>query len=139
MKNLHYYLILPVFMLIIGCTATQNRHSYSQLNGSWTPVKQEMGGKELPENYFRTQKLIIQDTVYSLTAESVDTGTLTYKNGQMDIYGKEGVNKNKHFTALYKLEGKQLTIVYNLKGDSYPSAFETKSKPALFLSVYQKD
>jgi len=139
MKNLHYYLILPVLMLIISCTATQNRHPYSQLNGNWTPVKQEMGGKELPENYFRTQKLIIQDTVYSLTAESVDTGTLTYKNGQMDIYGKEGVNKNKHFTALYKLEGKQLTIVYNLKGDSYPSAFETKSNPALFLSVYQKD
>ena len=126
-------------LLTIGCATTHKTTSLTQLNGSWTPTKQEIGGKDLPTTYFRAQKLIIQDTAYTLTAESVDKGTLTYKNGQMDIYGKEGVNKGKHFTALYKLDNNQLTIVYNLKGDSYPTDFETKSKPTLFLSVFKKD
>lgn len=93
----------------------------------------------MPATYFQTQTLFIRDTTYTLTAESVDKGTLTYKKGRMDIYGKEGVNKDKHFTTLYKLDDKQLTIIYNLKGDSYPLNFETKSSPTLFLSVFKKE
>ncbi len=92
-------------LLIFGCSTTKKAESnLTLLNGSWTPFKQEIGGKELPPSYFQTQKLIILDTTYTFTAESVDKGILNYKKGQMDIYGKEGVNKGKHFTALYKLE-----------------------------------
>lgn len=132
--------ILSIICLTIGCAITKNSMSSSNiLNGNWTPVKQEMGGKELPAIIFQKQKLIISDTTYILNAESVDKGILNYKNGQMDIYGKEGVNTGKHFTAIYKLENEQLTICYNLKGDSYPPAFETNSKPFLFLSVFKKD
>jgi uncharacterized protein (TIGR03067 family) len=109
------------------------------LNGSWTPVKQEIGGNPLPAAVFQKQKLVILDTVYTFTAESVDKGRLSYQNGQMDIYGREGVNSGKHYTAIYKLDNDQLTICYNLAGDSYPMAFETKSKPILFLSVFKKD
>lgn len=127
-------------LLIFSCSSIKKASSnLALLNGSWTPVKQEIGGKDLPASYFQAQKLLIQDTTYTFTAESVDKGTLNYNNGQMDIYGKEGVNKGKHFTALYKLENNQLAIIYNLKGDSYPSDFETKSKPTLFLSVFKKD
>ncbi len=132
--------IICLLTFCVSCSTTQKISTSSNiLNGNWTPIKQEMGGKDLPTTYFQAQKLVVQDTTYTLTAESVDKGTLTYKNGQMDIYGKEGVNKGKHFTALYKLENNQLTIVYNLKGDSYPLDFETKSKPTLFLSVFKKD
>jgi uncharacterized protein (TIGR03067 family) len=132
--------ILMLSSLIFSCSTTKKVSSYlTTLNGSWTPIKQEIGGKDLPATYFQAQKLFIQDTTYILTAESVDKGTLTYKSEQMDIYGKEGVNRGKHFTALYKLDNNQLTIVYNLKGDSYPLDFETKSKPTLFLSVFKKD
>jgi uncharacterized protein (TIGR03067 family) len=87
---------------------------------------------------FQTQKLIITDSIYTLKAESVDKGTLKYKDGQMDINGKDGVNAGKHFTAIYKIENDQLTICYNLKGDVYPSNFETKSAPTFFLSVFKK-
>lgn len=132
-------MILPMVLFAIGCTTTRGTKYLTQLNGNWTPIKQEIGGKNLPTTYFQTQKLLIQNTTYTLTAESVDKGTLTYKNGQMDIYGKVGVNKGKHFTALYKLDNNQLTIVYNLTGDTYPTEFETKSKPTLFLSVFKKD
>jgi uncharacterized protein (TIGR03067 family) len=56
----------------------------------------------------------------------------------MDIYGKEGVNNGKHYTAIYKLENGQLSICYNLKGDSYPGSFDTKGKPLFFISVFRK-
>ena len=133
-------LILTFICVTIGCTTTKkNSMSSNFLNGNWTPIKQEIGGKDLPAVFFQKQKLIINDSNYTFSAESVDKGTLKYKGGQMDIYGKEGVNTGKHFTAIYKLDNDQLTICYNLKGDSYPSDFETKSKPILFLSVFKKD
>lgn len=132
--------ILTFICLSFGCT-TSNKHSLHShvLNGSWTPIKQEIGGKDLPPIVFQKQKLIINDSTYIFSAESIDKGILKYLNGQMDIYGKDGVNTGKHFTGIYKLDKDQLTICYNLTGESYPSDFETKSKPTLFLSVFKKD
>jgi hypothetical protein len=55
----------------------------------------------------------------------------------MDIYGKEGVNTGKHFTAIYKLENNRLTICYNLAGDKYPELFDTKGRKQYFLCVFK--
>jgi uncharacterized protein (TIGR03067 family) len=132
-------LLFTIVCLTFGCATAKNNSKVSfNLNGTWTPIKQEIGGKELPAVVFQSQKLIITDSSYTLTAESVDKGILKYKDGQRDIYGKEGVNSGKHFTAIYKIENNRLTLCYNLKEGAYPSNFETKSAPTLFLSVFQK-
>ena len=126
--------------LSIGCASTKNTKTNSNpLNGTWIPVKQEMGGKEFPKAIYETQKLIISDSNYTVIAESIDKGVVKYKDDKMDIYGKEGVNKGKHFTAIYKYDNGELTVCYNLAGDSYPAAFETKPKTYLFLSVFKKE
>ncbi len=131
--------IFTIFCIAIGCSSSKKSSVVSNpLNGNWTPVREEFAGKELPAAAFKTQKLIISDSAYTFIAESVDKGTLKYKDGLMDIYGKEGVNSGKHFSAIYKFENNQLTVCYNLAGDSYPAGFETKSKPMLFLSVFEK-
>lgn len=124
----------------LGCISPKKAvTTTNKFNGTWIPVKQEISGKELPKAVYEKQKLVIIDSNYTLTAESVDKGIVKYGSGdKMDIYGKEGVNMGKHFTAIYKFENEQLTICYNLAGDSYPDAFETKSKPTLFLSVFTK-
>ncbi len=136
------------FLLIfsLGCSDTKHATPGSstnvnlgKLNGNWIPVKQEIHGTTLPASTFKTQKLTIDDSTYSFVAESVDKGTVKYADYRMDIYGKEGVNAGKHFTAIYKFENGELTICYNLGGDSYPEAFETNSKPLLFLSVFKKE
>ena len=137
MKHL---LVLLIICLSISCTTTKNTKSPATiLNGTWIPIKQQMGGKELPPAAFEKQKLIILDSNYTFIAESVDKGLVKYDNGKMDIYGKEGINTGKHFTTIYKYENEQLTVCYNLLGDSYPESFETKSKRTLFLSVYKKE
>jgi uncharacterized protein (TIGR03067 family) len=134
-------LIIFIFLLIssLACISTNNTTVKSgNLNGTWIPVKQEIGGTALPNAAFEKQSLTIIDSNYTFIAESVDKGVVQYSNGKMDIYGKDGVNAGKHITAIYKYENEQLTICYNLTGDSYPQAFETKGKPLLFLSTFKK-
>jgi len=85
------------------------------------------------------------DTTYTFIAESVDKGVLKYDHEKMDIYGREGVNAGKHFTAIYKFvtdssnKGEQLAICYNLTGNGYPETFDTKGQRTFFLSVYRKE
>ena len=135
-------LITFIFVCSIGlsCTTTKKvTMPINILNGTWIPIKQEIGGKELPAVVLEKQKLIISDSTYTFIAESTDKGIVEYKDNKMDIYSKEGVNVGKHFTAIYKLENGLLTVCYNLAGDSYPDIFETQSKPTFFLSVFKKE
>lgn len=135
-----------LLMLSLGITRLSSDHvgtkklliTSNKLKGTWLPIKQEFGGKMLPKAAFETQKLVIEDSTYTVTAESVDKGILKYGEDKMDIYGKDGVNAGKHFTAIYKYENDELTICYNLSGDSYPQTFETKGKPLFFLSVFKR-
>ncbi len=138
MKKIQFILLfLP--LLFASCSMWNQKMNEPSINGTWIPIRQEMGGQELPVSFFQTQKLIIKDSAYVLIAESMDKGSLNYANGKMDIYGEEGENIGNHFMALYKLEDNFLTIVYNLAGDSYPNDFETQSKETLFLSVFRRE
>lgn len=131
-----------IFLTLLGLSCARTNHITIELNkynGTWIPIKQEMGGTLLSNSAFENQKLIINDSSYTVIAESVDKGIVKYKDNKMDIYGKDGANADKHFTAICKYDNEQLTICYNLSGDSYPEAFETKSKPTLFLSVFRRE
>jgi len=133
-------------LLCFNCgTTKKTANASNKLNGTWIPFKEEFGGTSLPATAFATQKLIIMDTTYTFTAESVDKGVLKYDHEKMDIYGKEGVNAGKHFTAIYKFvtdssnKGEQLAICYNLTGNGYPETFDTKGQRTFFLSVFRKE
>ena len=129
-----------LFVLCLVCISSINVTAQSNpLNGSWKPVKLEIDDSALPSETFEKQKLIISDSNYTFIAESVDKGIARYKDGKMDIYGKDGVNNGKHFTAIYKFENELLLICYNLAGDKYPETFETKGKPTYFLATFKKE
>ena len=108
------------------------------LDGTWIPIEQEIGGAPLSKSIFQNQKLILRVGTYIVHAENVDKGTLEYQDGKMDIFEKEGPNKDKHITAIYKLENDTLTICYNLTGSDYPTEFESISRPYLFLSIFKR-
>jgi uncharacterized protein (TIGR03067 family) len=130
--------IIFVSLLIfsLGCASTKSAKNSFALDGEWIPIHQEFGGNELPPASFAQQRLIMKDSSYNVLAESADKGIARYSNNKMDIFGKDGPNAGKHYPAIYKLENNQLTICYNLKGNGYPEAFDTKGKPLFFLSVY---
>jgi uncharacterized protein (TIGR03067 family) len=132
---------LFVFILLlftIAC-ATQPKigTGSKKLNGTWVPVKQVLAGNVLPKAYYAKQKMIIRDSTYVVEAESMDRGKILVRKNKIDIYGKEGVNKGRHFTAIYKIENNQLIICYNLGGIGFPESFETEGKPLYFLSIFE--
>ena len=110
----------------------------NKLNGTWKPLQQEMSGNSIPELLLLRQSLVMADSNYTYTAESVDKGIIKIKGDKMDIYGREGVNKGKHFSAIFKLEKGLLTICYNLEGGIYPTSYDTKGKNKYLLSVFKK-
>ena len=131
--------LLPILAFAVGCTCSRNSSTKNnKLNGTWVPTKQELAGTSIPEGAFANQKLIINDSNYTFIAESADKGVVKYTGDKMDIYGRDGVNAGKHFTAIYKYENGELTICYNLLGSGYPESFETKGKAMYFLSVFKK-
>ncbi|HJW29536.1 MAG TPA: hypothetical protein VJ508_09845 [Saprospiraceae bacterium] len=131
-------LISMIFMLW-ACGSHKNMMSHAYpLDGTWIPVRQEFGGMTLHAAAFNHQSLILKDSTYTVMAESVDKGIVQYHDQKMDIYGREGVNAGKHFTALYKFDHGQLTICYDLKGGSYPSDFTTKANTMLFLAEFKR-
>ena len=117
----------------------QTTASTNKLNGTWIPQREEFGGNVLPPAAFANQRLFILDSTYSMRAESVDKGVVVYHDDKMDIYGRDGINAGKHFTAIHKFQQGQLTICYNLNGDAYPESFDTKGKPLYFLCVFKKE
>jgi uncharacterized protein (TIGR03067 family) len=132
--------VTTLLVFIAACTGSKKiTGSSNQLNGVWVPVKQYLGGTELPKAAFEMQKLFISDSNYTFTAESTDKGVVTYTGNKMDIYSKEGVNAGKHYTAIYKLENGELSICYNLAGNGYPETFETKGNPLYFFCVFKKE
>lgn len=130
---------IALLVAVTSCAGPKKAGSATAvLNGTWVPVQQEMGGKALPASFYQNQQMIISDSNYTVTAESVDKGVVSVHDNKIDIYGRDGVNKGKHFTAIYKYENEQLTICYDLSGKDYPQAFDTKGKPLYFLSVFRK-
>jgi uncharacterized protein (TIGR03067 family) len=137
---MRFLIFISLLIFGLGCASTKNATRIStKLNGTWVPINQELGGKSLPKAAFEKQKLILSDSAYTFISESIDKGIVKYKDDKMDIYGKQGVNAGRHYTAIYKYENDQLSICYNLLGDNYPEAFDTKGKPSLFLSVFKKE
>jgi len=133
-------LTLLVLSFLIGCSSSKESASNSgELNGGWFPIKQEIGGQELPPESFDGERLAIIGKSFLFIAESVDEGTVTYSDGKMDIYVETGANAGRHFKAIYKLENNILTICYDLRGGDYPEDFSTSEGSNLFLSVFIKE
>lgn len=137
MRPNNFFLLFVLF--VTGSFAIDARSQTNKFNGTWKTVRLEIDGSELPAESFQAQKLILSDSNYTFIAESVDKGIVRYKDGKMDIYGKDGVNNGRHFTAIYKFEGDLLVICYNMTGDKYPESFETKGKPAYFVAAFKKE
>jgi uncharacterized protein (TIGR03067 family) len=138
---INYLSSMRLSILLFACLsiALKANSQTNSLNGAWVPVTQEIGGFSVPNILFEKQKLILRDSTYTVIAESVDKGIVKYTGDKMDIYGNDGVNAGKHFTAIYKLENGLLTICYNLKGEEYPEIFDSHDKPMYFLSVFKRE
>jgi len=115
------------------------------LQGTWIPVKGELGGQPMADAVLKTITLKLNPSDYEVTVTSgpePDTGTWTLDATAnpkgMRITGVKGPNAGKTFPAIYELKTNTLCICYDLSGAKRPAEFKTSAGTQQFLVTYQR-
>jgi uncharacterized protein (TIGR03067 family) len=113
------------------------------IQGTWTPIKAELGGQPMPDAVLKTITLKLDGGKYEVSvAGAPDKGTYTINSStkpkSMIVTGTDGPNKGKTFPAIYELEADALRICYDLSGKQRPAEFKTVVGTQLYLVTYQR-
>lgn len=113
------------------------------VQGSWTPVKAELGGQPMTPAVLQSISLKLDGSRYEVSVGGhLDEGTYTIdatsKPRSMTITGTDGPNNGKTFPAIYELKGDTLRICYDLSGKQRPAEFESLPGTKLYLVTYQR-
>ena len=111
--------------------------------GKWKIVEAELGGLPIPAQGFEKMVLEMDETSYQLREEKViDSGLIELVSNAnpnaLIIAGLFGPNKGKTFQCIYKFEGEDMIMCYNLGGDGIPLTFETMPNSLFYLVKYRR-
>jgi len=136
---------LIAILSLVGLMTTfagDKSNDAKNIQGTWLPVKAEMGGAPMKEEVLKIITLKLDGGKYEVMAENVDKGTYlmdaTAKPKTIDITGTEGPNVGKKIPAIYELNGDTLRICYGLGGSSRPAEFKSLSGTQIFLVTYKR-
>ena len=114
----------------------------SKLDGTYTIVSGEHGGKALPKEHFEggivkfTDKAIMgtdkDKKEFFAATYTVDTSKTPWEV-TMTSKGKEKDAKEEKTTGLMKADGETVTIIYALPGGKTPTEFKTGENQNLFV------
>ncbi len=115
----------------------------TRLDGKWGAVEAELGGNKMPQSLISSITLTLDGASYATRVAGVaDRGTLSLNTDlvphTMDITGTEGPNKNKTILSIYKQNGDELVVCYNLAGDDYPETFVSPTNSQILLIRYKR-
>ena len=113
------------------------------LQGTWLPVKAELGGQPLPADLLKTIELKLDKNQYVATVSGEpDKGTWsvdsTAKPKSMTVIGVEGPNTGKTFPCIYEVKADTLRICYDLSGAKRPTEFKSTAGTKLYLVTYNR-
>lgn len=151
MKKL--FVVLVSIFVLAGCAGHREFREHEQvtdasLNGIWLVKKAELGGKDFPMP--PTFELQIADNKYRAgsTASSAPPGDrgklvlfgdeLAGEAARIDVLGEDGPNKGKRYPAIYRFNGRELEICYDLSQKERPSEFVSREGTMLLRVTYRK-
>jgi uncharacterized protein (TIGR03067 family) len=113
------------------------------IEGSWAPVKGELGGRPIAEQVLKTISLKLTEGKYEVVADGhPDSGTYTLDSTTapkaITVSGTDGPNKGKTFPCIYELHGDSLRICYDLSGRKRPTEFKSLTGTKLYLVTYNR-
>jgi uncharacterized protein (TIGR03067 family) len=113
------------------------------IQGSWTPVKAELGGQPMADAVLKTISLKLTNGKYDVyVGGQPDNGTYTLddttKPKSITVTGTDGPNRGKTFPAIYELNGDTLRICYDLSGAKRPAEFKSLAGTKLYLVTYNR-
>jgi uncharacterized protein (TIGR03067 family) len=147
MKHLLSLSLVLTFAIVAFAAAPNGDDDAKALQGTWLPVKGELGGQAMPEGVLKTIHLVLDDGKYTAyVGEEPDKGTYTLDAAAtpkgMTVTGTEGPNKGKTFPAIYELghndNGDTLRICYDLSGAKRPTEFKSVAGTKLYLVTYSR-
>ena len=113
------------------------------LTGKWKILMAELGGSKLPAKSFDKMVLELDQTSYQLIeGKVIDSGLVEIDEAvvpnAMIITGVFGPNKGKTSQCIFRFEGEDLIMCYNLGGDGPPKEFVTTDHPLFYLVRYRR-
>ena len=136
------------FLLLASCSTPEFRQRESitdtKLNGTWVIRKAEFGGKNFPMP--ATFELQITDNKYrGGVPPAIDSGKiilfgdeLAGQAARMDVVGEDGPNKGKRYPAIYRFNGRDLEICYDLSEKDRPTEFVSRDGTMLLRVTYSR-
>jgi uncharacterized protein (TIGR03067 family) len=119
-----------------------NADSQCRLEGAWVPVAASVAGQELLVAELRVKYLVLDGHDYSIIDRSnqiVDSGEYLVNESAsprtIDIVGRDGPNAGRSMLAIFELKDDQLTVCYDLDGDSRPENMQVQEEDQLLLSI----
>jgi uncharacterized protein (TIGR03067 family) len=134
--------LLLQFALAIAAFAGPT-HDSQDIQGTWLPVKAELGGKTMGNDFLTNTILQLDAGKYDVTvAGAHDKGVYILDAGlkpkTLDITGAEGPNAGRKIPCIYELDGNTLKICYGLGNSPRPSEFKSPSGTRYFLVTYKR-
>ncbi len=125
----------------LSVLAADDSDDAKALQGTWTPVKAELGGQPMSDQPLNVIVLELNKNEYEVTvAGNPDKGTWTVdsaaKPKAMTITGVQGPKAGKTFPAIHELKGDTLRICYDLSGATRPAEFKSTAGTKLYLVTY---
>jgi uncharacterized protein (TIGR03067 family) len=141
MKNL--LIVWLAALTSLTALAADDSADIKALQGTWLPVKAELGGKPMSADLLKTIQLKLDKNQYVATVSGEpDKGTWsvnsTTKPKSMTVVGVEGPNVGKTFPSIYEIKGDTLRICYDLSGTKRPTEFKSIAGTKLYLVTYNR-
>jgi len=136
-----YILCLCLAVVVSPAAFAADPPDTKAIEGSWTPIKAELGGQPLPDAVLKTISLKLADGKYeAMGGGHPDYGTYSLdaamKPKGMIVTGTNGPNQGKTFPCIYEINGDRLRICYDLSGTKRPTEFKSVAGTQLYLVTY---
>lgn len=136
--------ILSLIVFVSFATFGADSPDTQAIEGNWTPVKAELGGRPMTDAVVKTISMKLTAGKYEVIAGGhPDNGTYILdaatKPKSMTVTGTDGPNKGKTFPCIYELEGDTLRICYDLSGAKRPTEFKSVAGTKLYLVTYKRN
>src|SRR5262245_2796853 len=136
---MHWHL-LTAALLVAAPAPAEEKKDKDLLQGEWTVVSMERGGKQAPEEEVKKIKFAVKDD------------TITVNDGRKDEAAKFKIDAGKKpktidimpepdekkVLGIYELKGDELKICFTKGGGERPTEFATKADSEQVLIVFKR-
>jgi uncharacterized protein (TIGR03067 family) len=135
--------IILAFTLAIATLAGPPPQDTKKIQGVWVPVKAEIGGQPLKDDFLTNTVLKLRFGKYeAVVGPMIDKGAYKLNEGAkpktIDVTGKEGPNAGRNIPCIYELRGDTLKVCYGLGDSGRPTEFKSPPGTKFFLVTYER-